>query len=440
MSAKCDRCGAETNFDVSFFKERKSFSQLVRTYCPTCWLKRQHSTAKWVFLSNLGLGALGLMLTLAWPEAGAGRVFINLFFFHIFLTLTILPHELGHAWTARLLGMQVFKIYVGSGKTVFSVRLFGFDIEFRAVPMSGVVVATHSSIEWLRVKQFAFVLAGPVVNLLLAAAVWPFLDTEQLWSFRPMEQGLQLKLTFFYANLAVLVGNLWPRNGATLFGAFSSDGKQLFLTFFMSREKRELHHAMNFAIRATVCHQQGDYEGARSWLEKGLALHPDNETLLSWEGVIGLNLKEYERARKCFQKLLHRDSKQPLMRPLMLNNIAYTDALLGGDDLLKEADEFSQEAMTTIGWMPAVRGTRGTVLAALGRFEEALPMLREAMVQAESVNHKASNACMIAMAEARRGNCVVARNYLEDARKLEPKCYLLPRAEAVLREASLPTR
>lgn len=192
-------------------------------------------------------------------------------------------------------------------------------------------------------------------------------------------------------------------------------------------------------METTVCHQQGDYAGAQSWVEKGLALYPDNETLLNWYGVIALELVEYDKARECFLKLLHRDSEQPLMRSLMMNNIAYTNALLGGDDLLKEADALSQEAMTAMGWMPAIRGTRGTVLVAMGRFEEALPLLHDSMSQAEIPDHKAQNACMIAEAECRLGNLDVARTYLEEARKLAPKCTLLSRTETILRESSMPT-
>jgi tetratricopeptide (TPR) repeat protein len=252
-----------------------------------------------------------------------------------------------------------------------------------------------------------------------------------------MEQGLQLGLVFLYANLAVLVENLWPHDVTTGFGSFPSDGKQLFLTFRMSREKRELHHVANFVMEASVCHQRGDYEGARQWVEKGLALYPENEVLLNWYGVIAMDLGVYDKARECFLKLLHRESKQPLMRPLMLNNIAYANALLGGVDLLKEADAFSHEAMTAMSWMPAVRGTRGTVLVAMGRLEEALPLLHDSMSQAEIPSHKAQNACFIAEAECRRGNFDVARTYLEEARKLEPKCSLLSRAERTLREASM---
>src|SRR5712671_1672732 len=107
------------------------------------------------------------------------------------------------------------------------------DVDFRTVPMGGLVAATHRSTRWLRARQFAFVLAGPLVNLLLAAAAWPFLNVEQLWSVQPMEQGWQLGLAFFYANMAILFGNLWPLNVATAFGNFPSDGKQLFLTFFL---------------------------------------------------------------------------------------------------------------------------------------------------------------------------------------------------------------
>ncbi len=437
MATKCNRCGVESSLDASFFKEPKSFSRAIRTYCPSCWVKRQHATLKWVFLSNIGVGALGLLLWLTRPQLGTGPVFVNLFLYQIFLTLTILPHELGHAGMARLLGMRVFKIYVGTGRTLFSLRLLGFEVEFRAVPMGGLALATHRTLDYLRPKQFAFILAGPTINLLLLAAVLPVLDLDQLWSFQPLEQGVQLGLMFFYANLTVLIENLWPHDITTLIGKVPSDGKQLFLTFFLSREQRVLHHASHFVMEASVCHQKGDNHEAREWLEKGLALYPDNEALLSWHGVIALELAEYEQARACFLELLNRESAQPLMRPVMLNNIAYADALIGGDELLKEADALSSEAMAAVSWMPAIKGTRGTVLAALGRYDEGIPLLQESMSQAESPNHKAQNACLIAEAECRRGKLDVARRYLEEARRLDPKCSLLSRAERALRSGPI---
>jgi len=384
---------------------------------------------------NLGFGAVGLLFWLIGPEIRIGYILINVFLFQLFLVLTIVPHELGHALMARLIGMRVFKIYLGSGRTMFSFKLLGFDSELRSLPTGGVVVAAHRSLEHLRVNQFAFILAGPAINVLLAAAIWTFLSPGTLSSIHQLGHGFQPGLAFFCANLAVLLENLWPRDVATVFGRVPSDGKQLFQAFFLSREKRELHHAAGFIMEAAVCHQIGDCEVARRWVEEGLKLYPDNEALLNWHGVIGLDLGEYGKARDCFLELLNRESRQPLMRPLMLNNIAYADALLGGEDLLKEADAFSQEAMMAMSWMPAIRGTRGTVLVAMGSFDEGLALLRDSMSQATQTNHKAQNACLIAEAESLCGNLIAARNYLEEARKLDPRCSLLPRTEAIIQQA-----
>ena len=108
MSVKCDLCGVESNLDATFFKAPKSFSRSIHTYCPDCWLKQQHSDTKWIALLNLGFGALGLLFWLTGPEIRIGYLLINVFFFQLFLVLTIGPHELGHAWMARWVGMRVY--------------------------------------------------------------------------------------------------------------------------------------------------------------------------------------------------------------------------------------------------------------------------------------------------------------------------------------------
>ena len=432
MSAKCDRCGVESGLDTAFFKAPKSFSQKILTYCPDCWTSKQHSDSKLGIILSLAVGPLGLLLMLA-GAPDLGWVMINIVLFELFMWVTIMPHELAHAVAARAVGMQVFRIYVGSGSTLFACRIGGFDCEFRSLPTEGLVIAAHRVLRNLRARHFAFVLAGPAANFLLAAAVWVSSDPGSLWDFGSLEKGLAPGPAFFYANVVVLLVNLWPRDVATMFGPLPSDGKQLLQAFFLHSGKVELYHAGGFVTEASFLHQQGETGKALARVEEGLSLYSGNEMLLNWKGVLQLDHGNYEGARQCFLDLLEKPGLPPAARPILLNNVAYADALLDRDDLLGEADSFSQEAMAAMSWMPAIRGTRGTVLVAMGRLEEGLKLLRESMAQASIPGDKAQNACLIAEAESRLGNYSVARNYLDEARRLEPGCLLLERAESILR-------
>lgn len=422
-----------------FFKGHKSFSRAILTYCPTCWSREQASTATRIMLMNFGVAALGPVLQLTCPKLGLGRFLTGLLWFQVFLVLALVIHELGHACMGRLLGMRVFKIYLGWGKTWFKFRRLGFEFEVRPALQGGLVVAGHPSLQWLRIKQFLFTLAGPMVNVVLASSIWPFLRPGQLWSFQVFETRLQVGTIFFYVNLIVLLENLLPYKVTTPLGRVSSDGKRLFEAFFLSPEKRKDLHAGSFFMEAAVNYEQADFEAARRWAEEGLALYPDHELLLTWPGLIALGAGENAKAREYFFKQLDRGSSQPHARPITLNNIAYADVLLGGVELIQEADTFSAEAMEGLGWLPAIEGTRGAVLAAMGRYEEGLPLLHESLSAATNIDHKAQNACFIAEAEARRGNLAKAKEYLEEARKLHPGCLLLSRAESVVREAQAPT-
>jgi len=68
----------------------------------------------------------------------------------------------------------------------------------------------------------------------------------------------------------------------------------------------------------------------------------------------------------------------------------------------------------------------------LGKVEEALPLLLEAMQAHETPNNKAQSACWLAIAEAKRGNLDAGQKLLEEARKLDSTCFLLDRAEKAL--------
>jgi len=406
------------------------------TLCPRCWSRARTSTQKWIFLLNCFIGAIGLGFCYWLPGVTQGPVLLNLFLIEMFVIASILPHELGHAWSAQMLGWRVFKIYFGLGKTLTTRNVFGFETEFKAILMMGLALAVPKSKEWFKIKRFVFILAGPLTNLLLAAPVLMFIPTSELWNLGSMEHGVAVGRDFFYANLLMVLGNLWPYELNTPYGKIPSDGKALWKCLFFKSDVIEQNHAWWYLMEGATAHEKARYGDARAWLEKGLEIYPRNLALLNWLAIVLIDLKDYAQSRAISLKLLEHPELNAAGRAMMLNNIAYVDILLGGTDLVAEADRFSQEAMSSLGWLAPIKGTRGSVLVEQGDLENAIPLLRQAMDESDRVSGKAQNACFLAIAEARRGRPTEATKFLEEARRLDPTCFLLPRAESALCDSS----
>jgi tetratricopeptide (TPR) repeat protein len=173
------------------------------------------------------------------------------------------------------------------------------------------------------------------------------------------------------------------------------------------------------------------------WAEKALALDAGSGVARNILGIILMAQREYQAARETFAGLLGSEAgKEPGLHYLLLNNIAYLNALLRDPALLPEADQFSAEALQHLPWVPAVTGTRGTVLVELGRLEEGIALLKKSMALHAEKQGKALNACHIALGEMRRGDLNAARAHLAIARTLDRKCFLLPEVEAQLKATS----
>jgi len=428
---QCDHCGATTDIAEGFFKEQKSSSDGGLTLCPVCWHKHKISLYKKRLILPLALGLSGLVCLFLLPDEGITWLSLNIFIFYAALSLSILPHELGHAFTAKYLGWRVFRIFIGYGKTVFKMKLFGFDTEFHAIPMGGRVVETPRETNHYRSQRFALVIAGPLANVLLLLVLF-ITGGRTTIDFAVISKHLAPFQMFFIANVLIVVENLWPRFHQTPLGKLPSDGKQLLQLLKVDSTRAAQSHASWFLLEAVVCQEKGQYAEALSWLEKGLKLYPNEVQLLTSFGTNLLSLARFNEARECFLKVLPRTDQDRLLHSVLLNNIAYADALIGGPELLAEADRYSAEAMKNLSWMPSIKGTRGTVLSELGKLDEAVPLLREVMLTHEVPHNRAQNACLLAIAEARRGDLDAAQKYLKDARELDSTCFLLERAQNFL--------
>ena len=220
---KCDSCSAESDFDAAFVKKPSPAGRRTKNLCPACWVKQRNDRQAW-FLPSLILGGLGVyLIEQLRPDSGLGPFLMNISFAGLFVVLTIIPHELGHAVAARLLGWRVHQIVIGVGKSLWKRRWFGILFDLRTIPVAGATWIAPDDTRWYRFKRFLAIAAGPAVNASLGVgAVLMVQGKLSAFDFDALPHWAQL---FLGANLFVLIINLWPHQPKSGFD-LSTDGKQ----------------------------------------------------------------------------------------------------------------------------------------------------------------------------------------------------------------------
>jgi tetratricopeptide (TPR) repeat protein len=303
-------------------------------------------------------------------------MFMNVAGVGLFTVLTIIPHELGHVFAARALGWRVHQVVIGVGKPLFKRRVWGILFDIRTLPVAGGTLLVPNDMRAYRLKKFLVILAGPAVNAGLIAGLLLILNaTVRNLDFDSLPNWAGL---FIIANVFVLIVNLWPHQPKSGFD-MATDGKQLLQLVSFSEKARRQILAQRFALEARMWQENGELGRARELCDEGLASVPEDVPLLNMSGILCLDEARYKQAREIFLKLAQNENQSPATKFLFLNNLAYVDVLMENVDLLQEADSYSRDAYAALPWMPAVVGTRGTVLAAMGKHEEGLGLLRKSM-------------------------------------------------------------
>lgn len=429
---KCTRCGMESRLSQKQAQEVQANRLPPKYLCPSCKAAKHLQDQGAALAIFAGVGVVGLVLVCINRDFPPGWWFLNLFLFQLAIVITIVPHELGHALMARWLGFEVFEVIIGFGRKLWEGKIAGFPIIVNSIPAGGLARTSPKDTRHVRRRFFAIIAAGPFVNFVFVAVILTCADRQHLFD---IEQQASLRLlpvtAFFYANLLVLLVNLWPYTHKFAVGPLPSDGKLLLTIPFWSEARVQETHLGWFLTNSAKNNQTSQTATANAWLDKAAALYHNNPHIQNGLGIRFLAEGKPAEARACFLNLLKDETAKPVVRAMFMNNVAYADLLIDDPRLLDEADRHSQEAMTWLGQSPPVKGTRGVVLLQLGRLDEALPLLLDAYAQ-QADWYKAENACWLAILQGRKQNAAEAQKYLAEAKKLNPKCVLLDRAEREL--------
>ena len=436
---KCDSCGLESEFEEAFLKGRR-FGLGRAHYCPPCASKRDVRAV--LFL--LGFGILtSVVLKVAHPSlpltwASVFRPLIVL----LVLPILIVIHELAHALVARLLGMRVYSISIGLGKTLAEGRFLGMHWQWHALPLAGGTSVAGPPGRLDRLKLWLTYLAGPGVHAVLVLAA---MGLQQLLIVGESGSGLLLEASglVYETNLVLLLFNLLPIQSPSSLGPIGSDGWNLLKLPFANPDEIELRRSSYYVMEALEAIRRRDPTSARQWIDQAQRRFPASLPASTGLGYVLAKLGDFDAARQIFAAALAAGSAlKPARRYVLLNNIAYSHAILRDAERLDEADRFSTEAYQNAPWMSPFVGTRGTVLVALGRVEEGIALLRRAMETADDAGGKAENACQLAIAEVLHGDLISAQHYLELAKRWNPEGALIAAATRQLDQAtrSVPVR
>lgn len=413
----------ETQVEQVFYKVRQRHTGEVRRRCPECWLKtRKHGYYRWLE-TYLVIGVIGVGLALG--QNALGWFFLNLIFFYLLMILAALPHELGHAFAAQAVGFRAFYVIIGFGQTIFERPFCGFNFQLRAIPLGGFAVSAAKNTDHYRLKRCVMIFAGPGANLLVAGLLVLLLPNPAL-NF-DFTSGIRFANLFLIANLFCFAWSLWPHMIQTALGEIPNDGLLMWKTLFLTKEDVEKAPLAYFLYEGAELLKCNQHQTANEWFERGLNKFPEEMNLLNGQGACLLRLKRLSEAQDVFRKLLDRPTIDLFHRSLFANNLAYVNTLIGGEEFMLEADKYSKEALECMPFHPKYKGTRGSVLVELGKYDEGISMLKEAMENNEDSRSKALNACHIAIAEKRRGNSEESRKFAEIARSLDADCMLLDR-------------
>jgi len=225
MPERCNKCGIAALESQSFIEENFPFMRR-RFYCPACHQRLVHRICIGFTVVIVAIAAVATFEAVRMQEPILNYPGFSILFLVVVQWLLTVPHELGHAIAARLLGYDHIRILIGAGKTLVSFELAGFYWVINAIPFGGLTIA-NAPAKPRRWKEFILVSAGLAVNAALALAAWFYIGPGGL--FYPSGNAAKL---FFWANVVVLVENLIPRAAETPYGNTFSDGWQIWHVLF----------------------------------------------------------------------------------------------------------------------------------------------------------------------------------------------------------------
>ena len=249
---------------------------------------------RWIYVSA-GLALVFVKQPFSW----IGWALLNLYLFEVIAVLMTIPHELGHAIAARLMGMKVIKIIIGSGRTLFTLW------EFKQFFTGGTTLFLGKSTHLYRLKNFLIILSGSLTNFLLILLALQF--PQEVFLKNLLGVHLFPGIIFYLVNALIVLNNLFPYYIKIDGKKVSSDGLQLLTIPFLSKQEIARKVALSYVFDGENWERRGNHEQAIENFNE--AIQRDSACIQAYEsrGNAYQAISAYQKAVDNFNQLLEVD-------------------------------------------------------------------------------------------------------------------------------------
>jgi hypothetical protein len=354
-------------------------------------------------------------------SAGVLSFYANVALLGCFWVVAVVTHELAHWGVARLLGMDVAAIVVGTGRTIWRTQVADLEVRVGSRPWSGFVLLASAPRSAPIVSLIAVFAAGGVMNLAVAGALSALSTPQSYRSWAIVIDPLGAAVT---ANAAVAFLSLVPVKAAP----FATDGWRILALLFRPKTSVEEIERGTSLVRSLWALRRDAFDEAREML----APHATKDTeggRVARDFLALVDLEEafdegdIERERAATRVL--RGSKT--LKQSGLIGRARLDLTV--EPLSWErAERLAREGLKVAPKNDAFRLMLGAALAASGRHREACRELEG--VDLETPRGKAGRLAFLALANLGLGRRSAAQKLIDRAADVAPNTRYIPAVSA----------
>ena len=346
------------------------------------------------------------------------------------------------AETARFVGRTVFgllaglrlsHLVIGAGPLLLRRRIGTAVVMLRAVPliagqdwMPPVTPTRMRARFWLLTAGGSLGCVGVIALLGTFGVHWTG-TPPGLWAWQAVLNGIFIQL----------LGRLIPFSSTRDGQKVPSDGLQLWTIPRMDQASIDAAFVRSYLASANDEILHGDPKRALDYCERGIACCApiDVRVFRHSQAFAHGRLGDYAKAKACVADSITAALPQPL-QAVALNDWSWYAFCERDEADLRLADRRSAEALGARPKSSAVLGTRGCVLLWRGRVTQAIPILERSLEKASTARSRSTEAALLAMAYASRGESVRAQEMFDRAQRLDPDQRLLGEARRYVQAAA----